>query len=153
MICPSCHAEYRDGFTRCADCEIPLVESLEDAGRGAAGEELEEGPGFSVPGGAGFDGPRGLSPLAELGSPELLGTLLEQLEEAQVPYVVQAGTALALTSGKELESDGFPDPWGARVLVVGSFKPQARAMLDAIVAEAKQRALLERSGSPQGPVL
>jgi hypothetical protein len=26
MICPSCGSEYRDGYTRCADCEIELIE-------------------------------------------------------------------------------------------------------------------------------
>lgn len=25
MICPLCHAEYREGFTRCADCDVALV--------------------------------------------------------------------------------------------------------------------------------
>jgi hypothetical protein len=25
MICPQCGAEYRDGFTDCADCHIPLI--------------------------------------------------------------------------------------------------------------------------------
>jgi hypothetical protein len=28
MFCPECKAEYRDGFTRCADCDIDLVEQL-----------------------------------------------------------------------------------------------------------------------------
>lgn len=28
MFCPSCGGEYREGFTTCADCEVPLVESL-----------------------------------------------------------------------------------------------------------------------------
>jgi len=28
MICPHCKAEYRQGFTRCADCDVDLVESL-----------------------------------------------------------------------------------------------------------------------------
>lgn len=27
-FCPSCHCEYRPGFTRCSDCDIELVESL-----------------------------------------------------------------------------------------------------------------------------
>jgi hypothetical protein len=28
MFCPECRAEYRDGFSRCADCGIDLVEQL-----------------------------------------------------------------------------------------------------------------------------
>jgi hypothetical protein len=28
MFCPQCKAEYRQGFTRCADCDVDLVESL-----------------------------------------------------------------------------------------------------------------------------
>lgn len=30
MICPACKAEYRPGFTRCADCHVDLVEKLPD---------------------------------------------------------------------------------------------------------------------------
>lgn len=151
MICPNCHAEYRDGFTTCADCEVALVEDLESAAAQAAQAAQESARDYA--GGSGDGTPGGLLPLVELGSPEMLGTLLEQIEEAQIPYVVQAGTALALTAGTELESAGLPDPWLARVMVVGSFKPQARAMLDVIVAEAKQKAALARAASLSGPVL
>jgi hypothetical protein len=28
MICPQCGAEYRDEFTRCADCDVDLIEPL-----------------------------------------------------------------------------------------------------------------------------
>ncbi len=28
MFCPNCKAEYRDGFTRCADCDLELVREL-----------------------------------------------------------------------------------------------------------------------------
>lgn len=28
MFCPRCRAEYREGFTVCADCHIPLVDEL-----------------------------------------------------------------------------------------------------------------------------
>ncbi len=31
MICPLCQAEYRQGFTRCADCDVDLVHEYEDA--------------------------------------------------------------------------------------------------------------------------
>ena len=30
MFCPQCKAEYRQGFTRCADCDLDLVCALED---------------------------------------------------------------------------------------------------------------------------
>src|SRR4051794_41094394 len=28
MYCPSCGGEYREGYTVCADCKVPLVEHL-----------------------------------------------------------------------------------------------------------------------------
>jgi hypothetical protein len=28
MFCPKCRAEYREGFFRCSDCDIPLVDQL-----------------------------------------------------------------------------------------------------------------------------
>ena len=31
MFCPECKAEYRPGFTRCADCDVDLVENLPKA--------------------------------------------------------------------------------------------------------------------------
>jgi hypothetical protein len=30
MFCPRCKSEYREGFTKCADCEVPLVDVLPD---------------------------------------------------------------------------------------------------------------------------
>lgn len=29
MICPNCKCEYREGFSHCADCKIPLVEEVQ----------------------------------------------------------------------------------------------------------------------------
>jgi hypothetical protein len=31
MFCPNCKLEYRAGFTRCNDCDVPLVASLSEA--------------------------------------------------------------------------------------------------------------------------
>jgi hypothetical protein len=30
MFCPKCKAEYREGFTMCADCNVKLVNSLDE---------------------------------------------------------------------------------------------------------------------------
>ena len=35
MICPECKAEYRSGFTRCADCDVELVSAMVDGQSGA----------------------------------------------------------------------------------------------------------------------
>lgn len=30
MFCPVCNCEYREGYTRCADCDVDLVATLEE---------------------------------------------------------------------------------------------------------------------------
>jgi hypothetical protein len=45
MICPQCKAEYRQGFTMCADCEVPLVAQLPPPTSGSADStERDEDP-------------------------------------------------------------------------------------------------------------
>jgi hypothetical protein len=43
MICPRCRAGYRRGFTVCADCDLPLVESAELATRSMVDNGPEDG--------------------------------------------------------------------------------------------------------------
>lgn len=38
MFCPQCKAEYRDGFSRCSDCDIALVGELPKSAESAAYE-------------------------------------------------------------------------------------------------------------------
>jgi hypothetical protein len=42
MICPQCKAEYRQGFTMCADCDVPLVGQLPSPSSGP-GNSTEPG--------------------------------------------------------------------------------------------------------------
>ena len=70
MFCPQCRLEYREGFTRCSDCDVPLVESLppEEAGDPASLD---------------------LVTVFETGEPTLLAMAHSLLDEEGIPYLTQ----------------------------------------------------------------
>jgi hypothetical protein len=105
VICPQCESEYRDGFWKCTDCDVQLVESLQSAP---------------------ID--RVLVPLVEEKQFELVGELLDRLEKESLPYVIEAGTALALLDAGALPNDE-PQPWEARIYVARSASPRANEIL------------------------
>jgi hypothetical protein len=78
MICPQCKVEYREGFTVCADCDIPLVRGPE-----AGGTWLEAPRPPAMPGDPNED------PFCEFwhgDDPRLQLELSAVLEEAAIPY-------------------------------------------------------------------
>lgn len=126
MFCPVCETEYREGFTKCADCDVLLVHEL------GAGE--------------GDDVPASLKGLAHESSPELIAELLDRLEQAHVPYVIQAGTALAVFEGERATAD-HPLEWEARVWVIDKFEQEAQriyAEVRAARAEEQKRTIVTR---------
>jgi hypothetical protein len=44
MFCPNCTAEYRPGFSRCSDCDVALVEHLEERDINSNNPELSGTP-------------------------------------------------------------------------------------------------------------
>jgi hypothetical protein len=106
MICPSCGSEYREGFTRCADCDVDLAESIV--------AEREN-----------------LAPLTLESSGELVAELTDRLEKAGVPYAIEAGTALNLLDDPGAEIEG-PEDWAARVWVAKGFEERSERILDQI---------------------
>ena len=111
MICPECETEYREGFTTCSDCDVTLVSELSVAS---------------------------LVPLTMEKSPDLVAAVIESLESAQVPYVIEAGTALRVLDGEE-ETLEVPDPWSARIWVAVSKSDEAVAILEETRALLKQQ--------------
>jgi hypothetical protein len=73
MHCPQCKAEYRFGYTRCADCGVELVANLPGT---------KESNSKDVPSG-------GLVPLWEGEDLALHATLLKELEAAEIRYFDQ----------------------------------------------------------------
>ena len=68
MICPLCRAEYRQGFTRCADCDADLVHVYVDAERYGKVRERETPDTWSAQLWRGTDPHFYLSLVASLGS-------------------------------------------------------------------------------------
>jgi hypothetical protein len=62
MFCPLCKAEYRQGFTTCADCHIALVATEQEA-LNTKVEQLWAGD-----------------------DPQLSSALLDSLEDAEIPF-------------------------------------------------------------------
>src|SRR2546427_4627501 len=68
MICPHCKAEYRQGFTRCADCDLDLVHEYVDGKHDQKVREREAPAQWSAQVWRGADPHFYLSLVASLGS-------------------------------------------------------------------------------------
>jgi hypothetical protein len=112
VICPSCGDEFREGIAVCPDCGIALVAELPP------------------------EAPPRLASLETTGDPDRLAALLEKLETALVPYVVEAGTALSLIDDDSTPEPSAPEPWQARIWVPGSSAIRAAEAISATSAEA-----------------
>ncbi|HEX3131398.1 MAG TPA: hypothetical protein VH394_28935 [Thermoanaerobaculia bacterium] len=66
MYCPECGSEYREGFVQCADCEVPLVDTLP--------QEEPEHPDLQF------------VTVLETGDPGEIALAESILLEAQIPY-------------------------------------------------------------------
>ena len=100
MFCPECETEYREGFATCSDCDVALVATL--------GETSLVSLGVAV-------------------SPEFVALFAAALEKAEIPYAIEAGTALRVLDG-DLETIDVPEPWLARVWVMGSRLEEGEAI-------------------------
>ena len=115
MICPSCGDEFREGIAKCPDCGVALVDEL---------------PAKTPP---------RLAILETTGDPDRLTVLLEKLETALVPYVVEAGTALSMLDDESTSDLSAPEPWQARIWVPGSFATRAAEAIALASGDSSER--------------
>ena len=132
MFCPRCHAEYRSGFTACADCETELVPTLASKERETAISN-RQGP---------------LVPLWEGDHLALHTLLLEALDNAKIPYFTKP---LSIYPGVR-RSDQFPiEPlmrFGYKVAVLRSDFPAADLVLKKLLEESPQDVALVEEADP-----
>jgi hypothetical protein len=119
MFCPRCKAEYRQGFYRCADCDVDLVHTLPPE------ETLEAEPvrkGSLVRLWAGND-------LA------LHGALLEDLSSANIPFFDRPAAGYS-GSRRMLGIVETPPNFGYEVQVFSSDLIEAREILRGLEQES-----------------
>jgi hypothetical protein len=110
MYCPQCLDEYRDGFTECADCRVPLL----------PGTPPEE-PASK------FDPSLELVVVLETNDRVHLAMAKGLLEEAKIPFFI-LGQVATLVS----DVDGFLHKW-VRVQVPRDCEAQARELLGGLL--------------------
>jgi len=110
MYCPQCGVQYREGFTECSDCGVPL----------AAGTPPTETP---VP----FEPRLGLAVVLETNDMIQLGMAKGLLEDAGIPFFVLGQITTLVT-----DVDGFLRKW-VRVQVPCDREAEAREVLETVL--------------------
>jgi hypothetical protein len=87
MICPKCRAEYREGFYRCAECDVPLIGENQPALDALEDSETSN-----------------LVAVLETKDSSFLSDVVTLIEEEGIPYIVYSGTALGLESFSAMDN-------------------------------------------------
>ena len=110
MFCPRCRDEFRNDVQKCPDCDVVLVHRLEP------------------------EAPPRLLAIDRTMDPDRLAAVVERLESADVPYVIEAGTGLKILDEDD-DSEPRAEAWEARIYVPGFLQDRAAELLSG-VAEA-----------------
>jgi hypothetical protein len=120
VYCPKCRAEYREGFTKCADCRVSLL------------------PGAPPPvPAAHFDPNLDLVVILETNNRIQLALATGLLEDAEIPYYVLGQIATLVT-----DVDPFLKKW-VRLQVPRDREAEARELLDPVLNPAEPPQIVE----------
>ena len=109
MYCPQCRVEYRDGFTECSDCQVPLLAGTPP-------------PEPADP----FDPALDLVVVLETNNGILLALAKGLLEDARIPFFVLGQITTLVT-----DVDPFLHKW-VRVQVPRDREAEARELLETL---------------------
>jgi hypothetical protein len=107
VYCPKCGCQYRDGFTECSECRVPLL----------AGTPAEDPTG-------GFDPNLDLVVVLETNDRIELALMKGLLEDAGIPYFILGQIATLIQ-----DVDGFLHKW-VRIQVPRDREEEARQLLE-----------------------
>ncbi len=110
MYCPQCYVEYREGFTECSDCHVPLL-------AGAPPEEPADP----------FDPTLDLVVVLETNDGIQLALAKGLLEDAGIPFFVLGQIATLVQ-----DVDGFLHKW-VRVQVPRDREAEARELVEELL--------------------
>jgi len=122
MYCPQCLMEYREGFTQCSDCNVPLVAGAPPSPN------------------AHFDPTLDLVVVLETND-QVQATLAEGvLDEAGIPYFVLGQIATLVR-----DVDGFLRKW-ARIQVPRDREAEARELIEQVLQPVTDAEALGEDG-------
>ena len=128
MYCPQCRVEFREGFTECSDCRVPLL---------AGTPPLEPDP---------FDPALGLVVVLETNDGVQLALAKGLLEGAGIPFFVLGQIATLVQ-----DVDAFLHKW-VRVQVPRDREAEARELLEGMLqAETGPQGAGEDGADPTAP--
>jgi len=109
MFCPRCSVEYRDGFTECSDCHVPLKAGTPSSEQGS------------------FDPSLDLVVVLETNDRIQLAMAKGLLEDAGIPFFVLGQIATLIQ-----DVDGFLHKW-VRLQVSRDREAEARELLEPLL--------------------
>jgi hypothetical protein len=119
-FCPNCRFEYREGVTRCPDCDVVLVNELPPADDLGRDESIDR---------------RDWVPLVRLTSRQYAEMMVEELRDKNIPVIMRSETGHFGATGQMGTSTFRPVGGGYTLFVPEDYLGQADSEGEAILGD------------------